>query len=82
MVFPQDLPDSLFPQTVGESEELPPFLGDRNLKIIISCVESAKYDLIVIDRDKKECVRWSNREKDVIRFNWEKFRKKGFPCKS
>ena len=79
--FPQDLPDSLFPQTVGESEELPPF-GERNLKVIISCVEPAKYDLIVINRGKKECVRWNNREKDVIRFNWEDFRDKGFPCNS
>ena len=81
MIFPNDLPDDLFPQTEGESKERPLGLGERNLKLIISCVESAKYDLIVINPDtKRECVRWSKLPKDVIRFNWENFRDKGFPC--
>ena len=87
MIYPNDLPDHLFPQTKGKSQERTGELGGRKSQVIISCVESAKYDLIVINPDtKKECVHWnnremSNREKDVIQNNWKDFCKKGFPSK-
>ena len=48
MIFPNDLPDHLFPQTKGESKERIGPLGGRILQVIISCIESDKYDLIVI----------------------------------
>ncbi len=84
MIFPNDLPDHLFPQTKGESKERIGPLGGRILQVIISCIESDKYDLIVINPadTKKEYFRWSNLQKDVIQNRWKDFRDKGFSCNS